>query len=131
MWELLHCFSIYFSYPGPFRFFQNFSTKKPVPCTGLRAQRTSHAQRTLSTNTHLKYLPIQICIQSNMLKVSKYDEECKRIENAVQLLRKHANPNILQYATDYDILYRRLLRAYHGGHDRKTRPPTNRLLNPT
>ncbi|KAF2812589.1 uncharacterized protein BDZ99DRAFT_359032, partial [Mytilinidion resinicola] len=34
-----------------------------------------------------------------------------------------------QYARDYGLPYDRLLRAYHGGNSRSTRPPINQVLD--
>ncbi|KAF2191630.1 hypothetical protein K469DRAFT_621510, partial [Zopfia rhizophila CBS 207.26] len=49
-------------------------------------------------------------------------------DEAVQLLKTLNNPNIKQYARDHKLPCFRLRRAFHGSHNRKTRPQGNRRL---
>ncbi|KAF2186064.1 hypothetical protein K469DRAFT_153660 [Zopfia rhizophila CBS 207.26] len=67
-------------------------------------------------------------MRAHVPKETAYDTEVKRIKEAVQLLKTLNNPNVKQYARDHQLPYQRLLRAFHGGHNQKTRPQGNQKL---
>jgi hypothetical protein len=59
-----------------------------------------------------------------------YIATSSEIQKAVDELNSVANPNVKTYCNDCNMPYQRVLRAYKGGHNRSTRPSTNKLLTP-
>ncbi|KAF2185353.1 hypothetical protein K469DRAFT_166472, partial [Zopfia rhizophila CBS 207.26] len=61
-------------------------------------------------------------------KLTNYDQSVADINEAIRYLKTLPNPNVRSYAEANNLPYQRLLRAYKGDHNKKTRPKTNLLL---